>query len=257
MPKSPNQKLKLLYLMEILLQQTDERHPMTVPEMISELARHGVAAERKSIYNDLESLRTFGLDIVQTKSRTTGYYIGARSFEVPELKLLVDSVQSSKFITHKKTLALIKKIEGLASIYDAQLLQRQVYVRGRPGPGAKTAVTLYKTLAVKNGLSLVECDLITGRTHQIRVHMKHIGHVLFNDERYGGHEILKGTHFSKYKQFVNNCFDTCPRQALHAMTLGFVHPVTGEEMNFTSELPDDMAQLIEKWRGYISNRELE
>lgn len=102
MPKSPNQKLKLLYLMEILLQQTDERHPMTVPEMISELARHGVAAERKSIYNDLESLRTFGLDIVQTKSRTTGYYIGARSFEVPELKLLVDSVQSSKFITHKK-----------------------------------------------------------------------------------------------------------------------------------------------------------
>lgn len=131
MPKSPNQKLKLLYLMEILLQQTDERHPMTVPEMISELARHGVAAERKSIYNDLESLRIFGLDIVQTKSRTTGYYIGARSFEVPELKLLVDSVQSSKFITHKKTLALIKKIEGLASIYDAQLLQRQVYVRGR------------------------------------------------------------------------------------------------------------------------------
>lgn len=131
MPKSPNQKLKLLYLMEILLQQTDERHPMTVPEMISELAKHGVAAERKSIYNDLESLRIFGLDIVQTKSRTTGYYIGARSFEVPELKLLVDSVQSSKFITHKKTLALIKKIEGLASIYDAQLLQRQVYVRGR------------------------------------------------------------------------------------------------------------------------------
>lgn len=96
MSKSPNQKLKLLYLMEILLQQTDERHPMTVPEMISELAKHGVAAERKSIYNDLESLRIFGLDIVQTKSRTTGYYIGARSFEVPELKLLVDSVHSSR-----------------------------------------------------------------------------------------------------------------------------------------------------------------
>ena len=81
--------------------------------------------------------------------------------------------------------------------------------------------------------------------------------MLFNDERYGGHEILKGTHFSKYKQFVNNCFDTCPRQALHAMTLGFVHPVTGEEMYFTSELPDDMTRLIDKWRGYISNRELE
>ena len=92
---------------------------------------------------------------------------------------------------------------------------------------------------------------------QIRVHMKHIGHVLFNDERYGGHEILKGTHFSKYKQFVNNCFDTCPRQALHAMTLGFVHPATGEEMYFTSEMPEDMTLLIDKWRGYISNRDLE
>lgn len=113
MSKSPNQKLKLLYLMEILLQQTDERHPMTVPEMISELAKHGVAAERKSIYNDLESLRIFGLDIVQTKSRTTGYYIGARSFEVPELKLLVDSVQSSKFITHKRRWPLSKKSKVL------------------------------------------------------------------------------------------------------------------------------------------------
>lgn len=131
MPKSPNQKLKLLYLMEILLQQTDERHPMTVPEMIAQLAQRGVSAERKSIYGDLEALRTFGLDIVQTKSKTTGYYVGTRAFETPELKLLVDSVQSSKFITHKKTLALIKKIEGLASIYDAQLLQRQVYVHGR------------------------------------------------------------------------------------------------------------------------------
>ena len=85
--------------------------------------------------------------------------------------------------------------------------------------------------------------------------MKHIGHVLFNDERYGGNEILKGTHFSKYKQFVNNCFDICPRQALHAKTLGFVHPKTGEEMFFTSGLPKDMTELIEKWRTYISNRE--
>ena len=131
MPKSPNQKLKLLYLMEILLQQTDERHPMTVPEMIAQLAQRGISAERKSIYGDLEALRTFGMDIVQTKTKTTGYYVGSRTFEVPELKLLVDSVQSSKFITHKKTLALIKKNESLASIYDAQLLQRQVYVRGR------------------------------------------------------------------------------------------------------------------------------
>ena len=126
-----------------------------------------------------------------------------------------------------------------------------------PDDQGKHAVTHYRVLERLGYVTLVECILETGRTHQIRVHMKHIGHILFNDERYGGHEILKGTHFAKYKQFVNNCFDTCPRQALHAMTLGFVHPVTGEEMYFTSELPDDMSRLIDKWRGYISNRELE
>ena len=132
----------------------------------------------------------------------------------------------------------------------------QMAVMSDPTVG-KHAVTHYRVLERLGYVTLVECILETGRTHQIRVHMKHIGHVLFNDERYGGHEILKGTHFSKYKQFVNNCFATCPRQALHAMTLGFVHPVTGEEMYFTSEMPDDMTQLIEKWRGYISNREIE
>ena len=126
-----------------------------------------------------------------------------------------------------------------------------------PDDQGKHAVTHYRVLERLGYVTLVECILETGRTHQIRVHMKHIGHVLFNDERYGGHEILKGTHFSKYKQFVNNCFDTCPRQALHAMTLGFVHPATGEEMYFTSEMPDDMTLLIDKWRGYISNRDLE
>ncbi|NDV83937.1 RluA family pseudouridine synthase [Bacteroides sp. 51] len=121
----------------------------------------------------------------------------------------------------------------------------------------KHAVTHYNVIERIGYVTLVECILETGRTHQIRVHMKYIGHVLFNDERYGGHEILKGTHFSKYKQFVNNCFDICPRQALHAMTLGFKHPVTGEEVDFTSPLPEDMTLLIDKWRGYISNRELE
>lgn len=132
----------------------------------------------------------------------------------------------------------------------------QMAVLSDPAQG-KHAVTHYRVLERLGYVTLVECVLETGRTHQIRVHMKHIGHTLFNDERYGGNEILKGTHFSKYKQFVNNCFDTCPRQALHAMTLGFVHPVTGEEMYFTSEMPDDMSRLIEKWRSYISNREIE
>ena len=130
----------------------------------------------------------------------------------------------------------------------------QMAVLSAPAQG-KHAVTHYRVLERLGYVTLVECVLETGRTHQIRVHMKHIGHTLFNDERYGGNEILKGTHFSKYKQFVNNCFETCPRQALHAMTLGFVHPRTGEEMFFTSPLPEDMTNLIDKWRNYISNRE--
>lgn len=130
----------------------------------------------------------------------------------------------------------------------------QMAVLSDPAQG-KHAVTHYRVLERLGYVTLVECVLETGRTHQIRVHMKHIGHTLFNDERYGGNEILKGTHFSKYKQFVNNCFETCPRQALHAMTLGFVHPRTGEEMFFTSPLPEDMTNLIDKWRNYISNRD--
>ena len=131
----------------------------------------------------------------------------------------------------------------------------QMAVLSDPTQG-KHAVTHYEVLERLGYVTLVKCVLETGRTHQIRVHMKHIGHVLFNDERYGGHEILKGTHFSKYKQFVNNCFAICPRQALHAKTLGFVHPRTGKEMFFTSELPEDMTLLLEKWRAYISNREI-
>jgi 23S rRNA pseudouridine1911/1915/1917 synthase len=132
----------------------------------------------------------------------------------------------------------------------------QMIVFSNPAIG-KYAVTHYRVLERLGYVTLVECILDTGRTHQIRAHMKHIGHVLFNDVRYGGHEILKGTHFSKYKQFVNNCFEICPRQALHAETLGFTHPVSGREMDFLSPLPQDMSLLIDKWRNYISHRELE
>ena len=116
----------------------------------------------------------------------------------------------------------------------------------------KYAVTHYKVLERLSYVSLVECNLETGRTHQIRVHMKHIGHILFNDDVYGGDEILKGTNFSKYSQFVRNCFKLCPRQALHAKTLGFVHPVTGEEMYFNSELPEDFVAMVDAWRRYSS-----
>ena len=114
----------------------------------------------------------------------------------------------------------------------------------------KYAVTHYKVLERLSYVSLVECNLETGRTHQIRVHMKHIGHILFNDDVYGGDEILKGTNFSKYSQFVRNCFKACPRQALHAKTLGFVHPTTQEKMFFDSELPEDFRNLLDAWRNY-------
>lgn len=112
----------------------------------------------------------------------------------------------------------------------------------------KPAVTHYKVLERFGHVTLVECRLETGRTHQIRVHMKHIGHILFNDERYGGDSILRGERTNAYKAFIHNCFELCPRQALHARTLGFRHPRTGEDLYFTTELPDDMTQLLEKWR---------
>lgn len=119
----------------------------------------------------------------------------------------------------------------------------------------KHAVTHYKLLENLGYISLVECRLETGRTHQIRVHMKHIGHPLFNDFEYGGDKILKGTTFTKYKQFVENCFRLIPGQALHAKSLGFTHPKTGEFMEFTSELPTGFTDIIDKWHIYTSNRE--
>ena len=131
MSRSTNQKLKLLYLQRYLLRQSDERHPVSVADMIEELARHDIQAERKSIYDDLEALRSFGMDIVQQRGKQTRYYVGARDFELPELKLLVDSIQSSKFITEKKTLSLIRKVESLASVHDERMLERQVFVRNR------------------------------------------------------------------------------------------------------------------------------
>ena len=121
------------------------------------------------------------------------------------------------------------------------------------GDFGKHAVTHYDVLESLGYVSFVECRLETGRTHQIRAHFKHIGHPLFNDENYGGDKILKGTTFSKYKQFVQNCFTLCPRHALHAKTLGFTHPVSREYMEFDSELPADMAETLERWRVYAAN----
>jgi 23S rRNA pseudouridine1911/1915/1917 synthase len=131
-------------------------------------------------------------------------------------------------------------------------MQMDVFPEGDFG---KEAITHYKVLQNIGYVSLIECKLETGRTHQIRVHLKHIKHPLFNDERYGGDKILRGTTFTKYKQFVKNCFKQLPRHALHAKSLGFEHPRTGKRMFFESELPYDMASTIEKWNGYISGRD--
>lgn len=137
------------------------------------------------------------------------------------------------------------------------LVNRKVMSCFPDGSHGKHAVTHYRVLERLGYVNVVECILETGRTHQIRAHFKYIKHPLFNDAEYGGNEILKGTTFSKYKQFVHNCFAICPRQALHAKTLGFEHPVTGERLSFDSELPSDMIRLIEKWRLYTENREME
>jgi 23S rRNA pseudouridine1911/1915/1917 synthase len=140
-------------------------------------------------------------------------------------------------------------IEGNIGRHPKNRLQNTVYEDDEEERG-KPAVTHYKVLERLSYVTLVSCRLETGRTHQIRVHMKHIGHTLFNDERYGGEKILKGTTFTKYRQFVENCFKVLPRQALHARTLGFVHPTTGAFIRFESPIPDDMEACLEKWRNY-------
>jgi len=141
-------------------------------------------------------------------------------------------------------------IEGHIGRHPKNRLQNTVFEGEEAEIKGKPAVTHYKVLERLGYVTLVSCRLETGRTHQIRVHLKHIGHTLFNDERYGGDAILKGTHFSKYKQFVENCFKVLPRQALHARTLGFEHPSTGTKMQFEAPIPEDMINCLEKWRNY-------
>jgi len=143
-------------------------------------------------------------------------------------------------------------IEGNIGRHPKNRLQNTVFIDDEEEKG-KHAVTHYKVIERLGYVTLLSCRLETGRTHQIRVHLKYIGHTLFNDERYGGDRILKGTSFSKYKQFVDNCFKVLPRQALHARTLGFVHPTTKKMMRFESPIPEDMEQCVEKWRKYSIN----
>lgn len=144
------------------------------------------------------------------------------------------------------------RIDGNIGRNPKDRLQMAVFPDGDQG---KHAVTHYTTIEPLGYVTVVKCVLETGRTHQIRVHMKHIGHPLFNDARYGGDVVLRGTTSSKYRQFIANCFAVCPRQALHARTLGFVHPATGEEMFFSAPVPDDMTALIDRWRKYDTNEQ--
>ncbi len=148
----------------------------------------------------------------------------------------------------------VEEDKGTIDIHIARHQQyRKTFTTYPDGEIGKHAITHYKVLERFNYVTLVECVLETGRTHQIRVHMKYLGHTLFNDWEYGGDKILKGTIYTKYKQFVDNCFETCPRCALHAKTLGFIHPRTNKEVFFETDLPDDMKNVIDKWRKYVSN----
>ncbi len=146
----------------------------------------------------------------------------------------------------------ILKDEGTIIAHVGRNLRyRKLFEAYPEGDHGKHAITHYKVLERFGYVTLVSCILETGRTHQIRVHMKYLGHPLFNDDFYGGDKIVKGTVYSKYKQFVENCFAICPRHALHAKTLGFIHPVSGKELFFESEIPGDMSELIQKWRKYV------
>ena len=147
-------------------------------------------------------------------------------------------------------------ITGNIGRHPKNRLQNTVYLGDEASKG-KPATTHFKLIEQLGYVSLVTCTLETGRTHQIRVHMKHIGHTLFNDERYGGNKILKGTTFTKYKQFVENCFKVLPRQALHAKTLGFIHPKTNKFMRFECPIPNDISECIDRWKNYIANRSID
>jgi len=164
--------------------------------------------------------------------------------------------------THRQYIALVwgrlRKQQGTITGHVGRSRKNRKVMQVYPAQDqGKHAVTHYRVLEDFGYVCLVECRLETGRTHQIRTHFRYAGHPIFNDAEYGGDRILKGTLFNKYRQFVKNCFDALPRQALHAKTLGFVHPSSGQYMNFNSSIPDDMQVVIEKWRHYTANRQVD
>jgi 23S rRNA pseudouridine1911/1915/1917 synthase len=200
---------------------------------------------------------TGGLLVHRIDKNTSGLLVVAKN-------LTANAILAKQFFYHstrRKYIALVwgsfDEKEGTIDTYIGRSLQdrmKMTVFKENENENAKHAITHYKVIEEFGYVTLIECKLETGRTHQIRVHMEHIGHPLFSDERYGGDRILRGTTFSKYKQFVENCFSILPRQALHAALLGFKHPKTGIEMIFESKLPADMATVIDRWRDYVKNR---
>jgi 23S rRNA pseudouridine1911/1915/1917 synthase len=216
---------------------------------------NGVAwyLQQKNPEISAESLPRFGL-VHRIDKNTSGLLVMAKN----EMAMSHLARQFFDHTVSRKYIALvwgdIKDDEGtIVAHVGRNLRHRKLFEAYPEGDHGKEAITHYKMLERFNYVTLVECVLETGRTHQIRVHMKYIGHPLFSDDFYGGDKIVKGTVFARYRQFVDNCFVICPRQALHAKTLGFVHPTTKKEMLFESEMPEDMKLVIEKWRGYAGS----
>jgi 23S rRNA pseudouridine1911/1915/1917 synthase len=215
--------------------------------------------EKQGKHALIEDDETGGLLVHRIDKNTSGLLVVAKN-------LIANAKLAKQFFYHstkRKYIALVwgsfDEKEGTIDTFIGRSLQdrmKMTVFKENENENAKHAITHYKIIEEFDYVSLIECRLETGRTHQIRVHMSHIGHPLFSDERYGGDRILRGTTFSKYKQFVENCFAILPRQALHAALLGFKHPTTGQEMIFEAKLPNDMITVIDRWRNYVKSRDV-
>jgi 23S rRNA pseudouridine1911/1915/1917 synthase len=215
--------------------------------------------EKQGKHALIEDDETGGLLVHRIDKNTSGLLVVAKN-------LSANAKLAKQFFYHstkRKYIALVwgsfDEKEGVIDTFIGRSLQdrmKMTVFKENENVNAKHAITHYKVIEEFDYVTLIECRLETGRTHQIRVHMSHIGHPLFSDERYGGNRILRGTTFSKYKQFVENCFAILPRQALHATLLGFKHPTTAQEMIFEAKLPNDMTTVINRWRDYVKSRDV-
>lgn len=216
---------------------------------------NGIAWYLKDKYPEFkeETLPRFGM-VHRIDKNTSGLLVLAKSDTA--MRLLAKQFYDHSIQRHYVALVWgdVQNDSGTIRAHIGRHLRfRKLFEAYPEGDHGKEAVTHYKVIERFGYVTLIQCVLETGRTHQIRVHMKYLGHPLFNDDFYGGDKILKGTVYAKYKQFVENCFEICPRQALHAKTLGFIHPSTNKEMFFDTELPDDINEVIEKWRRYTAS----